>query len=57
MLFPLSVKTPSKKAEKKKSALKTPNGVSDGEGQYNSIKEGEQTTDDTLTCYGKFMNS
>ncbi|XP_068439051.1 inactive carboxypeptidase-like protein X2 [Clinocottus analis] len=37
---PKPVKTTTKKAEKnKKSALKTPNSVSEGEGQYNSIKE------------------
>ncbi|XP_010765509.1 inactive carboxypeptidase-like protein X2 [Notothenia coriiceps] len=35
-----AVKTANKKAEKtKKGALKTPNSISEGEGQYNSIKE------------------
>ncbi|KAK5851007.1 hypothetical protein PBY51_001835 [Eleginops maclovinus] len=35
-----SVKTANKKAEKtKKGPLKTPNSISEGEGQYNSIKE------------------
>lgn len=52
MSFPSSVKTPNKKAEKNK---KTPNSISEGEGHYNSIKEGEEKTDDILTCYGKFM--
>lgn len=42
MSFPSLVKTANKKAEKnKKSALKTSNSISEGEGQYNSIKEGE----------------
>lgn len=58
MSFPSSVKTANKKAEKsKKSALKTPNSIPEGEGQFNSIKEGEWTTGDTFTCYGKFMIS
>lgn len=35
-----AVKTPTKKAEKnKKSSLKDPNSISEGDGQYNSIKE------------------
>ena len=42
MSFPSSVKTANKKAEKsKKSALKTPNSIPEGEGQFSSIKEGE----------------
>ena len=57
MLFPFLVKTANKKAEKtKKGALRTPNSISEGEGQYNSIKEGEWTTGDTHTCW-KFMIS
>ena len=58
MLFPSLVKTANKKAEKnKKGTLKTPNSISEGDRQYNSMKEGEWRTVDTLTCYGKFMIS
>lgn len=58
MLFPFLVKTANKKAEKtKKGALKTPNSISEGEGQHHSIQEGEWTTGDTHTCYGEFMIS
>lgn len=58
MSFPSSVKTANKKTEKnKKSTMKTPNSISEGEGHYSSINKGEQQTDDTLSCYGKFMIS
>ncbi len=53
MTFPCFVKTANKKAEKNKKSLKTPNSISEGEGQYSSIKEGEWRIDVTLTCCGK----
>lgn len=58
MLFSSSVKTANKKSEKnKKSTPTTPNSISEGEGQHNSVKEGEWTINVTLACYGKFMIS
>lgn len=50
MPFSSSVKTPTKKAEKNK---KTPNSVSEGEGHYRSINEGEGNTPaDTWDIHG-----
>lgn len=49
MLFPSLVNKNNKKAEKNnKSTLTTPNSISEGEAQYNPVKEGELTVNVTL---------
>lgn len=56
--FPSSVKPSNKKAEKnKKGTLKTPNSISEGEGQYAPVKEGELTPDATRLATGENSQS